>query len=322
MEYLAKKGAELFVYGFNIPVIRIPRHIQKKNNMKKLLLVVTAAALTFAVACKKKTTGDNGGGTKAPTSYTSKALLEYYTGAWCGYCPDGRVYAENLTKQYGADKFYYVTFHYGDNMQNQDGMDIMGSFGVSAYPTGMVNRLGGAPINRGSWGGKVAVALDEPAKCGLSIDATTHTGLDYKVKVKLGIAGADLPSATYKMNVFLVKKSNIGVGSVDGQINYYYGTSGHPYYQKGTLISGKTYSRIDPYDHPHVFLDALTPALGSTIVADNVKAGALSEYTYDVSITNGAADEYFILAFVGVGGVSPQILNVQKVEFDAAQAFD
>jgi hypothetical protein len=289
--------------------------------MKKLLLIVTAAALTLTVACKKKKPTTDGG-TKAPTSYTSKALLEYYTGAWCGYCPDGRVYAENMTKSLGSNKFYYVTYHYGDNMQVQDGMDIMGNFGVSSYPTGMVNRIGGTPVGRNVWNSKATVALDEIAKCGLAIDATTHTGLDYKVKVKLGIGASDLASATYKMNVFFVKKTNYGSGTVDGQINYYYPTSGHPYYQKGDLISGKTYSRIDPYDHPHVFMDALTPALGASIAAENIKAGALSEYTYDVTIPSGAADEYFLLAFVSVGGVSPQILNVQKVEFDANQGFD
>jgi hypothetical protein len=303
--------------------------ISKTKQMKKLLLVVTAAALTFAVACKKKTPG---GDTtpKAPTSYTAKVLLEYFSGAWCGYCPDGRVFAESLTKTHGADKFYNVTIHQGDGMQTSKCTELISAFGVTGYPTGMINRIGGKAESRSNWSAKTTAALGENAKCGLSVDATAGSGTNYTVKVKLGIGSKDLADASYKMNVFLVKKVNYGTGN-DAQVNYFYKLSStHPYYNKGTgtgqflTSNGVQYevSVINSYDHPNVFWDALTPTAGASIATENTKAGALSEYSYNVSISNGGADEYYILAFCAQGGLYPQIMNVQKCEFGAKQAFD
>lgn len=175
---------------------------------------------------------------------------------------------------------------------------------------------------------KASGALGELAKCGLAIDATAGSGTKYTVKVQLGVGSKDLPDASYKMNVFLVKHKNFA----DAQTNYYYKlVSTHPYYNKGTGIgqyltdqNGTKYevSKIDPYDHPNAFWDALTPISGATVAADKTKAGSLSDYSYDVNITNGGADEYFIIAFASVGGLYPQIMNVQKCEFGAKQSFD
>lgn len=300
--------------------------------MKKLLLIVTAAAMTFAVACKKKKTDGGSTGPKAPTSYTQKALLEYFSGAWCGYCPDGRVYAEAMEAKYGADKMYYVTVHQGDGMQTQECLDLISQFGVTGYPTGMVNRIGGKADNRGKWDAWASGALGELAKCGLSVDASAASGLKYTVKVKLGIGSKDLADASYKMNVFIVKKTNYGSGTKDGQTNYYYKLlSTHPYYNKGTGLgqyltdqNGNKYeiSRIDPYDHPNVFWKALTPVAGAAVAAENTKAGALSEYTYTYEIANGGADEYYVIAFCAVGGIYPQIMNVQRVELGQSKSFD
>lgn len=300
--------------------------------MKKLLLVVTAVAMTFAVACKKKSKTDGGStGPKAPTSYTQKALLEYFSGAWCGYCPDGRVYAEKLEAQYGSNKFYHVTIHQGDGMQVAKGTELISQFNVTGYPTGMINRIGGKADSRSMWNNWAAGALGELAKCGLSVDASTVSGSNYSIKVKLGIGSKDLPDASYKMIVYVVKKTNYGSGS-DAQTNYYYKlVSTHPYYNKGTGTgqyltdqNGTKYeiSKIDPYDHPHVFMDALTPTTGVAITADAVKAGALSDYTYTYNLSNGGADEYEILAFCAVGGLYPQIMNVQRVDLGKTQAFD
>jgi hypothetical protein len=325
--YISSKNTfGALVNGVNIALIRILYNF-RTNNMKKLLLIVTAAALTFAVACKKKKEE----GTKAPTSYTSKALLEYYSGAWCGYCPDGRVYAENLEKTYGSNKFYYVTIHQGDGMQTPECTELISQFSVTGYPTGMINRIGGKAESRSNWGTKTSAATGELAKCGLAIDATSGSGTNYTVKVKLGIGAKDLPDGSYKMNLFLVKKANYGMGG-DAQVNYYFKLqSTHPYYNKGTGTgqfltdgAGNKYeiSKIDPYDHPNAFWDAITPTTGAAVAAEATKAGALSEYSYPVAITNGAANEYHLLAFVSVGGLYPQIYNVQKVEFGANQAFD
>ena len=63
----------------------------------------------------------------APSSFTSnvnvykllptkRALLEEYTGTWCGYCPRGFVGLEHMNELYGND-FVGVSYHNGDPME-------------------------------------------------------------------------------------------------------------------------------------------------------------------------------------------------------------
>lgn len=63
----------------------------------------------------------------APSSFTSnvnvykllptkRALLEEYTGTWCGYCPRGFVGLEHMNELYGND-FVCVSYHNGDPME-------------------------------------------------------------------------------------------------------------------------------------------------------------------------------------------------------------
>ena len=87
--------------------------------MKKLLLLVAAAAFIF-VGCSDDggTTPDGGGSAKAPTTYTQKALLEYFSGAWCPYCPDGKVYFEKIEADHPNGLFTSVVYHFNDQMDN------------------------------------------------------------------------------------------------------------------------------------------------------------------------------------------------------------
>lgn len=295
--------------------------------MKKFS-ILAAAALILAGGMQSCSPDEpNNTTTTAPESYTQKVLLEYFSGAWCQYCPDGRVVAEKLVTKFGANKFYPVTYHVGDYLENPDGVATSQALNVTGYPTGAISRVGGS-VNRTQWDAKAQAVYDEGAKCGLSLDATAKSGNTYTVKVKLGI-GKEALSGSYKIDGLLMKKVDISPAGVAtdasgkwfGQMNYYYNTSGHPYYRKGTAFqtsSGSTVYVITEYDHTHVHMQSFSAAADAAKLA----AGSLSEYSFSVDIPYGDPSEWYFIASVNKGGLAPQTMNTQKVEFGATAAFD
>jgi len=295
--------------------------------MKKFS-ILAAAALILAGGMQSCTPDEpNNTSNTAPESYTQKVLLEYFSGAWCQYCPDGRVVAEKLVTKFGDNKFYPVTYHIGDYLENPDGVATSQALNVAGYPTGAISRVGGA-VNRTQWEAKAQAVYDEGAKCGLSLDATAKSGSTYTVKVKLGI-GKEALSGSYKIDGLLMKKVDISPAGVAtdasgkwfGQMNYYYNTAGHPFYKRGTAFttsSGSTVYVITEYDHVHVHMQSFS----TTVDAAKLAAGSLSEYSFSVDIPYGDPSEWYFITSVNKGGLAPQTMNTQKVEFGATAAFD
>lgn len=296
--------------------------------MKKLFLLafVAASAVGLMQSCKK--TDSNS--TPTYKTYTQKLVLEYFSGAWCGYCPDGRVYAEKLITKYGADKFYPVTVHYGDYLQNNDGAALNTELAVTGYPTGGINRVGGI-ISRNLWDAKCQAILDDAtakggAPCGLAIDAKTGSGSSYTVKVSLGIPKTAMDAAAYTVVGYLIHKvENSPDGDPNkGQANYFYDATkypGHPYNNRGTAYtttSGTTVYIIVPYDHINVHMATYKAAVD----AANIAAGKVSSYTFNVTLPYGDASEYHFIASCVRGGLNPQVMNTQKCDIGATKDFD
>ncbi len=285
--------------------------------MKKLFLLATVASLAL-FSCKKEKP-DPDGPTKAPETYTSKALIEYTTNANCPFCPDGKVFATKLATKYGADVVYSVAMH--DLAQGVDNMATDESKAFSAAwstgnPTGVVNRITPKCETRSNWDGRCDAVIDNYAKCGLSIDASKSTGVNqFDVKVKVGIAKTDLPAGKYYVIGYLVNKEMTGLGAGWNQSNAFNGTAGHPMYQKGNPILN--------YIHENVFMKSLSTMTGTLITADNMKAGALSEYIFPVDLRGLDISKVDVVAFVYFKSIgAPYMENVQRVKLGENRAFD
>jgi hypothetical protein len=303
--------------------------------MKKLSLLLLLGAFVFGmIGCDpdKVDPDDKNGGDKAPTVYTQKTILEYFSGAWCGYCPDGRLKEEEIRNAVNANQFMAVVYHFGtfpnypDNMDNiyDDPIDDKFSQG---YPTGMINRVNGVAGSRTGWKSLVNAVLSEAAKCGLAINSS-KSGDNLSVTVKLGVGPNDLPEGNYFLTVLLVEKEATGSGSGWDQRNYYsefgskVGGASHPYY--------KFPDPIPNYVHKNVVRGVLTtPALGMPLNADAIKAGALTthNFTWDVQ---GLDVDMYVVAFISeftdnisTSGIeSSFIYNAQMADVGVNKTFD
>jgi len=305
--------------------------------MKKLSLLLVAAAIAF-VGCDNSTNGD--GGVKAPSSYSSKAILEYFSGAWCGFCPDGKFMAEEIIQRVPAGSFDYVVYHLGDQMDILDDDDIDDKF-ANGYPTGMINRIDGEAGSRyagslstydqynteknNGWLIKTKAVQAETAKCGLAVDASDKQGNTLNVKVTLGIGGADMPEGNYYISCLMYEDEMVGTGTGWDQVNYFskfgsavFGAS-HPYYDLADPILG--------YVHTNVVRAVLhNNPLGDGIDAASLAAGAVTDFEYSVDLTPFDSDQN-IVAWIheftdGAIESSSYIYNAQFVKVGEAQDFD
>lgn len=66
-----------------------------------------------------------------------RALLEEYTGTWCGWCPRGYVGLEKLAELY-PDDYVLVSYHNGDDMEIMDGYSFPSN--VEGFPDAWIDR--------------------------------------------------------------------------------------------------------------------------------------------------------------------------------------
>ena len=282
----------------------------------KNLVLLSAAVLLMFTACKKD--DKNGGGSSGdtigpvPSAFMQKALIEEFTGCWCGYCPDGATVVEETVAQFPG-RVYGVAIHQGDPMEIGLYNQLDNKFNVTGFPTGMVSRTaqgGSVPISRGSWKSVAQSVLTNTAFAGLalssSIEANTIT-----VEVHTGFLAA--LAGNYKVTVYVTENGVTG-GSSYSQANYYDNDSGSPFYQMGNPIVG--------YVHDHTVRRVLSANLGDPIEATALVALGedIKTYTTDIPLNaqglpkwNSANIE--IVAFVhrdGGTATTSEILNVQK----------
>lgn len=197
---------------------------------------------------------------------TKHVLLEEFTTAPCGYCPDGAVVVEDILNSY--NNVIGVGVHAGfgtDAMTIPSASDYASAFTTGA-PTALVDRLyyegeSNVAISRSIWESKVAERLNEPTPCNISISgAYTEATRDLDVTVTANFVDYAVPG-DLRVNLYVIEDNLSGSGSGWDQSNYYNGTSGHPYYGAGNPIVG--------YNHRHVLRAVPSTSWGNSGIISN-----------------------------------------------------
>jgi len=248
--------------------------------MKKQILTLLAAGATGSMFAQLPVS-------TAPQN--KKAVLEEFTGIYCGYCPDGHQIATAL---YTADPTHVVliNIHSGGYANVAVGepdlkttmgtaIDAMPGMGITGYPAGDMNRTiltstvmaGG----RGNWGAWATTIKSQPAYCNVavqgSVNATTRV-LTYTAQVYYT---ASSPASTNSLTIMLLEDKVLGP-----QHNY-----GAP-----TLYNAANYNADGSYNHNHVLRTGLTAGdFGITIPVTTTGTTFSTTGTYTIPATFGAA---------------------------------
>lgn len=258
--------------------------------MRRFLLAFTTLSITFGSvwAINVSTEPQN-----------KKALIEEFTGINCGNCPDGHAIAAKLQLAQ-PENVYTIAIHAGHyaepsvgqpNFIIEEGTTINDYYGVTGYPSGMVNRRtfsGSTPIiSRSYWTQSAREICLETAIVNLAVECQYN---EFRSEYTITVAGYYTESST-------VESNNLCVALVQNNIQGY---------QAGSGVS-------DEYMHQHMLRDYVTPIWGDPI-NETVK-GSYFEKTYTVTLpeTIGSAEvvpaQIEAIAFVttGEGG---EVLNV------------
>lgn len=203
-----------------------------------------------------------------------KVVIEEGTGTWCGWCPRGEVFIEEMVSRY-PDHFIPIAVHNGDPMQNDE---YNASLGISAFPNmsnertenfgfGVVEDIENRFFQR--------VALAAPATVESSVVYDPATG---QATINTQATAIDDASGNYRLAVILVEDGVTG-GSGYAQVNYYSGGGQGPMGGYEALPSPVPAAQM-VYNHVGRELVGGFNGVNGSLPADLVN-GEVYTYTFD-----------------------------------------
>ncbi len=303
------------------------------KNMRKILYVL-ALIVAANTSCKKNdnenpspttpadTTNNNNNNngnnnSTVPSSFTQKVLIEMFTSAAYGTCPDGLTKLESATAA-NPNKIIPVCIHDADGMSIPQTFNYTSTFGVSSYASGMTNRtpsLSNIMLQPSQFSNNASVASGKTAKCGLEVSSIL-SGSTATINVNAGFK--DTINGTFNLTVYLVEEEVTGTGSMYDQKNNYNTSSGNPYYNMGNPITN--------FKHNHVLRKVLsTQAMGDEIPSTSIKVQGLYQKSFIVEVGSYNSAKLSIIAFVNRAGTNTsacEILNVQTAKLGSEKSWD
>jgi thiol-disulfide isomerase/thioredoxin len=235
----------------------------------------------------------------APASFTTKVLLEDYTGTWCGYCP--RV-AHSMEEAINKNaNVIGIGIHQGDKMESTYIESLLKTFNIQGFPTAKVNRS--ATWNESY--SSLETYLNKDADLGISLSSTVE---DKTIKGQIKIGFKEDISKSIDYVVLLVEDKVLA-----NQRNFYNDESGSPFYGKGDPIVN--------FEHANVLRKAGTDIYGDVIPEGYTKKGKICQADFEITLGNYIQDNCYIVAFVVEKG-GKKVLNTQIVKVGSDQAFD
>lgn len=217
-------------------------------------------------------------------SGTKTTLLEEFTGAWCGFCPDGALIMEDMIATYPG-QVVGVSIHNGDGMTFSDG--IQTGFDVTAFPSGMVNRTlvsgeSKEPFSRSLWDDEIANQVGGYTPVDVTV-ASTYNTTNRELDITVTADFVDYALGNMRFVAMLVEDSVTGTGSGYDQVNYYSsagsaaGGSSHPHYNDPDPIVG--------YVHNHVLRALPGGAFGTPgIIPTSVSPGTSYNQNFTMTV--------------------------------------
>jgi Outer membrane protein Omp28/Secretion system C-terminal sorting domain len=209
-------------------------------------------------------------------------VLEDHTGAWCQFCPDGAVVAEQVDANY--PEAISTAVHNGDAMTIADGGTLQNEY-ISGYPGGMIDHFKfetepAVELNRGAWDARMAERINMITPVAVSIETYSYNAGTREITVTVAANFVGPISGDLRFNCYVLEDSVTGTGTGYNQVNYYNTVSGHPYYGAGNPISG--------FVHRHVVRAMLGTAWGTaSVIPGSVSDGDSYTNTYTYTLPAG-----------------------------------
>ncbi len=268
----------------DIFVINTLNQFKKLFTMKKnLLTIVACASLTGSMFAQLPV---------STSPQNRKAVIEEFTGIYCGYCPDGHATGTAI-KTSSPTQVVLINVHSGGYANVAVGepdlktaygnaVDPMAGMLIAGYPAGDVNRgvwagpqtAGGMAQDRTNWAGIAAGITALPSYVNVALEGVVNATTRVLTVTVQVYYTANSPVGTNSLTVLLLESKILGP-----QHNY-----GTP-----TLYNASNYNPDGSYNHNHAVRAALSPNFGITIPVTTAGTTFTTVLTYTIPPTYGAA---------------------------------
>lgn len=246
--------------------------------------------------------------TISASSPTKKTLIEEYTGAWCGWCPDGYTKLASLATT--NTNVIIASLHDNDNMSISTN-SILSSDYITSFPSATIDQYyfsdyGKVGIDRLNWNTYTTQRQLMVTPASVSVTAVSYNASTREINATVVSNFVGDVKGDYRLNLY-VKENNVYGPATDvtdnnwNQHSYLYNVGSSPYYQIGTLLNpGSTPATflLNANDFKHNYVinyiadgaygaSGIIPSNGSTIGQTYSKA-----YTYTLPIPTGSEFRY------------------------------
>lgn len=267
---------------------------------------------------------------------SKKMLVEQYTGAWCGWCPDGQSVLSTLTNT----NIVLASLHYNDKMNTKSINTLVNDY-VSVFPSATIDQYllpskSSVAIERLDWNAAIIEREAMVVPATITLTGVSYNQLTREINATVSSTFLGDVKGDYRLNLY-VKENNVFGNLSDSlldngwnQHSYLYNTASSPYYQFGNYLDETTFLMgSNRYKHQNVIDTLLSGPYGASGIiplnATTIGQTFSKAYTYTLStpITTefryNANNIYLIgvLSEYNANANKRTILNVAEVKLNS-----
>jgi len=234
-----------------------------------------------------------------------KVLVENFTGAWCGWCPDGQLKLAEVALT--NTNVVVASFHNDDNMSIVSGENLMTDY-ATVFPSATIDQylLPGnseVAVERNNWNTYISQRQTMLVPASVSLTAINYNASTRVITASVSSSFLADVKGDYRLNLY-IKENNVFGAIADSlldngwnQYSFLYNIPSSPYYQFGNYLNPTTFIMgSNRYKHQYVIdtmlsgsygVSGIIPLSGSTIGQTYTKS-----YTYTLALPTGTEYRY------------------------------
>ena len=233
-----------------------------------------------------------GGITVSSSEQAKKVLIEEYTSAQCGWCPDGYTKLSSIAAS--NTNVIVASIHTNDNMSITDGNSLASDYS-SQLPSATIDQYDfsntSVASDRNSWSNYISQRQVMRVPATVTITNVNYNATTQEINATVASTFYGDVKGDYRLNLYVKENNVYGPSSdnSDNQWNQYsnlYAIPSSPYYQLGSYLNSTTYLlNSSEYMHQYVINHIAGGAYGVSGIIPNNGGTAGQTYTATFSYT-------------------------------------
>lgn len=244
-----------------------------------------------------------GGITISSLESAKKVLVEEYTSAQCGWCPDG--YTKLSSIAVSNTNIIVAAIHSNDNMSSTEGNALTADYS-SQLPSATIDQYSFSntkvALDKNSWNSYISQRQAMRVPATVTLTNVNYNATTQEINATVAATFYGDVKGDYRLNLYVKENNVYGPGSdnSDNQWNQYsnlYAIPSSPYYQLGTYLNPTTYLlNSSEYMHQYVINTIAGGAYGvSGIIPSNGNTAGqtyTATFSYTLPIPTGGEFRY------------------------------